>query len=553
MEGKKFFTPAQVASMLCELSEDEFSSSAESDLSTDSEADEDFLNGRDPDLELEPESSDSDWQPERKRPKRTPVTVEEEDLEPQPSSSTQPASQGRERGRGRGRGRGRAGGRAGGRSTPSSGLEGAWQGTDVEDITPDQPSFLPARTPGGQLMGGVKYTILQLFSLFMTNTIVKDIMNNSNKYGERNHPDTFQRITMAEMMSYLAMIIYMGILKTTAITDYWRKYELYALSFPSSVISGRRFRAISRALHLSDPDEDAANDSRRGTSGYNKLGKIKPLYQEFRQMCMAHYQPHQCISIDERMVASKARSGIRQYMKNKPVKWGYKLFVLADSTSGYTWDFFIYEGRGATINKGLSYDSVMRLTNTHLLGTGYKLFVDNFYTSPDLFRDLLQKKIWACGTIRGQRIGFPKDRPGGLVRSSPRGTIRWIREGPLVFVQWRDTRDVLMCSTLHAAHGDDSVRRRIKGADGQWRVQDISIPPAIKDYNRHMGGVDLSDAMIGYYSVLHKTKKWYRSFLYHFIDIAIVNAYILYKEIATARQEKVMSHKQIKHKHSAKR
>ncbi|XP_047669538.1 piggyBac transposable element-derived protein 4-like [Tachysurus fulvidraco] len=241
------------------------------------------------------------------------------------------------------------------------------------------------------------------------------------------------------------------------------------------------------------------------------------------------------------MVASKAHSGIRQYMKNKPVKWGYKLFVLADSTNGYTWDFFIYEGKGSPIIKGLSYDCVKRLTNTHVLGTGYKLFVDNFYTSPDLFRDLLAKKIWACGTIHGQRIGFRKDRPGGLVRSSPRGTIRWIREGPLVFVQWRDTRDVLMCSTFHSAHGQDSVRRQIKSADGQWSVQDVSVPPAIKDYNRNMGGVDLSDAMIGYYSVLHKNR--YRSFLYHFIDIAIINAFILYKEKAIARQEKVMSHK----------
>ncbi|XP_047675159.1 piggyBac transposable element-derived protein 4-like [Tachysurus fulvidraco] len=521
--------------MLAERSDDDFASSSESEVSLDSESEED------PDLELEPESSDSDWQPEAKRSKRTPVTVEEEEeeLKPQPSTSRQG------RGRGRGRAGGRAGGRGRGRSTPkqSSGPEGAWQGTDVEDITPKQPTFNPARTPGVQLMGGVKYTILELFKLFMTDNILQVIVNNSNKFGETNHPDTFQRITLPEMMSYLAMIIYMGIVKTPCIHDYWRRSELYSFSFPSRVISGRRFKAISRAIHLSDPDDDAANNLKKGTAGYDRLFKIKPMYHEVRQVCMAYYQPHQCVAIDERMVASKARTGLRQYMKNKPVKWGYKLFVLADSANGYTWDFFIYEGRGSQIVKGIGYDTVMRLMDTKLLGTGYKLFVDNFYTSPDLFRDLLAKKIWACGTIRGHHIGYLKDRPGGIEKRAPRGTIRWIREGPVVFVNWRDTRDVLMCSTIHAAHGEDTVQRRMKGADGKWSVQDVTIPPAIKDYNRNMGGVDLSDALIGYYSVLHKTKKWYRSFLFHFIDIAIVNAFILYKELANARKEKLMSHK----------
>lgn len=45
---------------------------------------------------------------------------------------------------------------------------------------------------------------------------------------------------------------------------------------------------------------------------------------------------------EERMVK---RSGIRQYIKDKPTKWGIKLLLLADSSSGYT--IYTYVGRAA--------------------------------------------------------------------------------------------------------------------------------------------------------------------------------------------------------------
>jgi len=44
------------------------------------------------------------------------------------------------------------------------------------------------------------------------------------------------------------------------------------------------------------------------------------------------------------MVKSKARCHLIQYMKNKPCKWGFKYWVIAD-TSGYTLDFDLYTGK----------------------------------------------------------------------------------------------------------------------------------------------------------------------------------------------------------------
>ncbi|KAM6901652.1 piggyBac transposable element-derived protein 4 [Lycodopsis pacificus] len=346
------------------------------------------------------------------------------------------------------------------------------------------------------------------------------------------------------MFSFMSLIVYMGVLKCSGFTDYWRGGKLYSLPFPRRVMTGKKFLRVSQSLHLSSSVEDAANEQRRGTAAFDRLYKIKPLYEEIREACKRNYHPSQEIAINERMVASKACVGLKRYMKNKPVRCGYKLFALADCSSGYTWDFFVYAGRfPGNGGKGLSYDSVMELVDTKLLGTGYKLFVDRFYTSPTLFRDLLQKRIWACGTIRTNRSGFPKTKVNSLVSDSPRGSVRWIRKDSLLFVQWRDKKDVFMCSTLHTAHAEDTVQRRVKGADGHWASKDIPVPPAVKEYNQSMGGVDLSDALIGSYKVLHKTQTWYKTFFYHFMDVAIVNAFLLHTDIAEGKGEVPMHQK----------
>ena len=56
------------------------------------------------------------------------------------------------------------------------------------------------------------------------------------------------------------------------------------------------------------------------------------------------FQPFENDAVDERIVKSKHGSGIQQYMKNKPIKFGLKLWVLADSATGYTHDFTVYKG-----------------------------------------------------------------------------------------------------------------------------------------------------------------------------------------------------------------
>nr|XP_009292848.1 piggyBac transposable element-derived protein 4-like [Danio rerio] len=338
----------------------------------------------------------------------------------------------------------------------------------------------------------------------------------------------------------------MALLKLPRVRDYWRRDSHLSVHFPVSVMTRDRFMAISRTVHLSNPDDDIENDRKKGTPDYDPLYRLKPLYITIKDTCKSMWQPRKQIAIDERMVATKAKIALKQYMKAKPIKWGVKLFVLADSSNGYTSDFTIYTGKSRfTSSQGLPYDVVSNLIDPSFLGRGYHLYVDNFYTSPKLFRDLYASGFVACGTFKDSRKNVRETKQNALTSRSPRGSIRWIRQNKLLFVKWMDTREVSVCSTIHKAFDGDTVTRNVHDKEtGSWQIKNIASPRCVVDYNKYMGGVDLSDQLLQYYSVHKRSNRWYRTLLYHFIDIAATNSYILHKEMCLAAQTVAMSHGQ---------
>lgn len=436
---------------------------------------------------------------------------------------------------------------ASGRSVESD--TDTWNDISVEDEAPVLPNFLPKRTPGPQVVMDRTYSPLQLFQLFFSTSVIDTIVTNTNSYGKMRMSEDGKKFPWVplkahEMYSFIALVIYMGLLSGKNILDYWSRKKIYSLPFPKSVMSRCRFNAITWNLHLCDLKEDRANALKKGTRDHDRLFKIKPLYTDIVNACKTYFHPNRQLSVDERMVATRARIGFKQYMKDKPTKWGYKLFVVADSACAYTWNFFVYEGKSLlATGEGLSYDSVIRLLDLPLLGKGYQVYMDNFYTSPGLLLDLLDKKTLACGTIRSHQQGFPRTMTNELSLRAQKGSMRWLRKGKLLFVRWMDSKVVSMCSTIHKAYDGATITRRVRNPKNEWEIREIPIPAATKDYNKYMGGVDVSDALIGYYNVLHKTKKWYKTFFFHFIDIAVVNSFILHQQLSKSQNKSPLTQK----------
>ena len=69
------------------------------------------------------------------------------------------------------------------------------------------------------------------------------------------------------------------------------------------------------------------------------------------------------------------------------------------------------------------------------------------------------------------------------------------------------------------------------------RGERVKKPDCVIDYNQHMCGVDHMDQLMAYYTPLRKTLKWYRKVVLQFLDMAVVNAYLLYTKLGGTKRQ----------------
>ena len=153
------------------------------------------------------------------------------------------------------------------------------------------------------------------------------------------------------------------------------------------------------------------------------------------------------------------RSSIRQYPPMKPCKRGIKVWVRADSVTGYFCDFDIYVGKpsdGTSTEVGLGERVVLQLTES-LRGKNYHIYADNFFTTTHLLDTLGSHDLYGCGTTRPTRQGFPETLKKVSLN---RGEHAFCQRGDLVASVWMDKKPVTMLSTLAQADVTHTVQRR---------------------------------------------------------------------------------------------
>ena len=207
-----------------------------------------------------------------------------------------------------------------------------------------------------------------------------------------------------ELKVFFAVILYQGLVRLPTYELYWSTHDLLQFRNLTTYMTRDRFLNILSFLHARDNSAEPPRDSPDYDPGYKVSYIAAKLVKNWQKL----YKPKREVSIDETLVPYKGRTKILQYIPSKPHKWGLKVWTLADSKSGYVWNWQLYTGKITLQNgRGAAHEVVMSLMDP-LLNLGHHLYCDNYFTSPSLFTDLGDNQTGACGTLRTNRIGVPR-------------------------------------------------------------------------------------------------------------------------------------------------
>lgn len=350
-------------------------------------------------------------------------------------------------------------------------------------------------------------------------------------------------VTDHELAAFLGIQFLIGYHRLPELSMFWEQQpdSGLGLGIIQQAMTRERFKFISKHISCAspvDPEEPDQTTERR-----DPIRKIRPLVNTLNDRFNECRVPPRGQSIDESMVKFKGRSMLRQTMKGKPVKSGFKIWSRC-CQRGYTYKFEIYHGArlGEKQGRSRNNEAVERVVVDlcqPLTGQGHVVAFDRFFTSLALLDKLHENGVNAVGTIQPSRVDQPvmaknesNLRPDEFAAKFG-GEPGTVRKG--IFI-WRDTKAFRVASNYH---GSDIVEVERKQRDGSFKIK--SCPKAIADYVDNMGGVDTANQLRSYYERDRRSKKWWHRLLYSLLETCLVNSWICFNDMVSSQLAEIYS------------
>lgn len=356
-------------------------------------------------------------------------------------------------------------------------------------------------------------TPLEFFLMYFDDELVDAIITESNRYAQQHNFTLL--MTSSELMTFIGTLLLSGYCKLPHRRMYWNDADDVPKLVAKS-IRRNRFEEILTNFHLADNNNLDVSD---------RLAKLRPFVSKLQDKFRENNTLDEFISIDESMIPYYGRHYSKQYIKGKPIRFGFKNWALCSST-GYMYAFDIYTGKsGTTYEYGLGGHVVVGLIEQACIPSqsGHKIVFDNYFTSYGLLSHLRAIGYAGIGTIRENRTGKCTCKSVAVIKKEVRGSYDYRSSGQVLIIRWKDNSVV----TLGSNFGEMEEGHVMRWSQTEKKKVSITRPTLFNVYNSGMGGVDQIDQQIAAYRTRIRQRKWWWPIAAYLIDATVVNAWYL--------------------------
>ncbi|KAL4501545.1 hypothetical protein ABPG72_018596 [Tetrahymena utriculariae] len=336
---------------------------------------------------------------------------------------------------------------------------------------------------------------LDFFLYFLDEDTLNSICNSSDLYYKNNnktnraktHHKQWLQPTISEIKNYIGILIYMGVIRKPQLRMYWKLEEKISQFSLKSYMTFERFMSIKTNFHLKYTNKKM-----------NYLNNIKEFMKQLAQKFQTSYTPQQNLCIDESMIKFKGRTHMKVFMPLKPIRYGLKVYVLAESESGFLLNLSLHEGKNYQL-VNLIGDLV-----DHYKNKGYIVAFDRFYTTTNVIQQLSHNGFYALGMCMKNRIKSNETITEKQKKIEKHESVFYVnKQKDLLLTIWRDTKVLNLITNF----GNNSVET-ITRQQNESKIS-VNCPQIIKQYQSSSKGVDYLDQMIQYYNHEIRSKKWH--------------------------------------------
>ena len=365
----------------------------------------------------------------------------------------------------------------------------------------------------------------ELVMLFLGDDFLDLAVEESTLYALRNgRPDP--QISKEEVITFVGILVVSSYTTALNFRFYWQDSTDTRNELVGQAMTRNRFAMIKRNLHFCDKLDPG-----------DRYWKLRPLIKILQAKHMEHFVPRQTISHDEAMIAYFGRHGLKQAIRSKPIRFGFKAWA-QNTPDGYLLAFDLYQGESVAKNGKLHSQLVGKSSATvldlleqlreDLRELPFQFFVDNYFMSIPLMQEMKSRGFDITGTIRENRIpGSTGMTSTKVFRKKSRGYHETVtsKDGSMILVRWQDNATVTLASTSYGDLPPSKVRRYSR--ENKQHVN-VDQPHVVGQYNRMMGGTDRMDQNVNHCRIAVKGKKWWWPIFTWLVDTAVHNAWRLH-------------------------